>query len=383
MDKDSKKTVKTFALASFLSDMGSDMIFPIWPLFVTTVLNANVAILGLIDGISLAIVSLSQAASGYLSDRIKKRKVFIWLGYMFSSLARLGYAGSTIWQHLVPFRMIDRAGKIRDSPRDAIVADISERSNRGKNFGIIRTMDNLGAVIGIITTLIIFGILGVSYRTLFLIAAVPTFIGSMLVLFAVKERTNHIKLYKGISFKDITPNFRLFMILSTIFALGTFTYSFLIVYANQFGFAAPVVPLLYLLFTAVAFASTFFFGNLADKIGRKYVLFMSFAFWGLSCLSFIFSKQKYGIVLAFALYGLHLGAIEPVQKAFVSELANKKYRASSLGGFQMVTGLVALPASLIAGILWLRIGRFTPFYLSIALTLLASVMLLFVKEDKK
>jgi sugar phosphate permease len=148
------------------------MIYPIWPLFVTTVLQADMTILGFIDGLGDAIVSLSQAASGYVSDRTRKRKVFVWTGYLFGSSSRVGYALSTAWQHVIPFRILDRAGKMRGAPRDAIIADVSTDENRGRNFGLLRTMDNLGAVCGIIVCILFFGLLG--YKNLFLIAAVPS-----------------------------------------------------------------------------------------------------------------------------------------------------------------------------------------------------------------
>jgi len=118
--KETRKTVRTFAFASFLNDLGSDMIYPVWPLFVTSVLGANMAVLGFIDGLGEAIVSISQAASGYVSDRLRRRKIFIWTGYLFGSLSRIGYALSTLWQHLIPFKIMDMAGKIRGAPRDAI-----------------------------------------------------------------------------------------------------------------------------------------------------------------------------------------------------------------------------------------------------------------------
>ena len=120
-----RKTLRTFALASFFNDMGSDMIYPIWPLFLTTVLKANMAALGFIDGLGDALVSISQAVSGYLSDRWRKRKVFIWIGYACGGLSRLGYSISALWQHIIPFRVLDRAGKMRGAPRDAMIADLS------------------------------------------------------------------------------------------------------------------------------------------------------------------------------------------------------------------------------------------------------------------
>jgi MFS family permease len=140
----------TFALASFLNDFGSDMVYPIWPLFVTSILKADMAVLGFIDGLGDAVVSISQAISGYLADRLRRRKIFVWTGYLFGSASRIGYAFSTVWGYLIPFRILDRAGKMRGAPRDAIIADISTDENRGKNFGLLRAMDNLGAVCGII-----------------------------------------------------------------------------------------------------------------------------------------------------------------------------------------------------------------------------------------
>ena len=204
-EKESKRTVRTFAAASFLNDIGSDMIYPIWPLFVVTFLHADMIALGLIDGLGNAIVSIAQAISGYISDRIRRRKVFIWTGYAFGGLSRVGYAFSTAWQQLIPFKILDRAGKMRGSPRDAIIADVSTRENRGRNFGFLRAMDNLGAVVGIILTILLFGILG--YSDLFLLAAIPSFIGVVLVLSLVKERkTEGIRIYKGLSFRQLDKN---------------------------------------------------------------------------------------------------------------------------------------------------------------------------------
>jgi len=379
--KETKKTIRTFALASFLNDLGSDMIYPIWPLFVTSVLGAPMSALGFIDGLGEAIVSISQAVSGYISDKIRKRKIFVWTGYLFGSLSRVGYAISSVWQHLIPFRILDRAGKIRSAPRDAIIADISTKENRGKNFGLLRAMDNLGAVCGIIVCILFFKLLG--YRNLFLLAAIPSVIGASLIFHLIKEKKPaDIKIYKGLSLKDLDKNFKLFLLLSSFFALGSFSYSFLLIYAKEFGFQTAFVPVLYLVFTTVASIFSVPFGKLSDKIGRKQVLMLSYIFWGLVCLSFIFFRSHLAIILAFVLYGLHKGALEPVQKTFVSELSPIKYRASSLGGFQMAVGLCALPASLIAGVLWDKISIFMPFYFSLSLTALSIIMLIFVKENK-
>lgn len=380
-EKKKRKTLQTFAAASFLNDFGSDMIYPIWPLFVTSVLGANMAVLGFIDGLGDAIVSLAKAASGYWSDRIRKRKIFIWTGYLMGSASRIGYALSTVWQHLIPFRILDRAGKIRSAPRDAIIADISTKEDRGRNFGLIRTMDNLGAVCGIIVCLLLYGVLG--YRTLFFIAAVPSLIAVVLILSRIKEkRETEIGIYKGLSLRDLDRNFKLFLLLSSIFALGSFSYSFLIIYAKEFGFKEGWIPVLYLVFTTVASLFSLPFGKLSDQTSRKFVLILSFIFWAAVCLITILIHSRLTIILAFVFYGMHKGAMEPVQKTLVAELSPAAYRASSLGGFQMIIGLCALPASLVAGIMWEKLGIFVPFYFSLGLTVIAGIILLFVKERK-
>jgi len=374
-----KKTIRTFALASFLNDLGSDMIYPVWPLFVTTILRANMAVLGFLDGLGEALVSISQAGSGYISDRIKKRKVFIWTGYLLGALSRLGYAISTIWPHLVPFRVLDRAGKIRSAPRDAIVADFSTKENRGKNFGLLRAMDHLGAVFGILICIVLFSILG--YRVLFALAAIPSVVSAFLVFTLIKERkTGPIKTYKGISLKDLDRNFRLFLVLSSLYALGAFSYSFLLIYAKKFGFRLSFVPVLYLIFTISAFLFSYPSGRLSDKIGRKYVLLISYLFWIAVCLGVISEPNRMMIIFIFILYGAHKGALEPVQRTFVCELAPPEFRASCLGGFQMIIGLCALPASFVAGVLWDTLGFLVPFYLSLILTLVSGIMLLFIKK---
>lgn len=378
--REAKRIVRIFTASSFLNDLGSDMIYPIWPLFVTSVLGANMAILGLIDGLGEAIVSISQALSGYLSDRTKKRKIFIWSGYLFGSVSRVGYAFSSVWQQLIPFRIIDRFGKIRGAPRDAMIADVSTKENRGKNFGLLRAMDNFGAVTGITISILLFGTLG--YRNLFLLASIPSLIGVLLILYFIKEKKQlGTSLFKGLSMKQLDNNFRLFLVLSALFALGTFSYSFLMIFAKEFGFEISSVPVLYLIFTAVTAVSSLPFGKLSDKLGRKHVLMLSFIFWAAVCLTFLLFQNAFAIVVAFVFYGLHLGSLHPVQRTFVSELAPIEYRASTLGGFQMVVGLCALPASLIAGILWENIGLSVPFYFSLALTSLAIILLIFVREQ--
>lgn len=377
--KKNKKTIKVFAVASFLNDMGSDMVFSVWPVFVTGVLGANMTILGFLDGIGDAIVSISQAISGYVSDRMRKRKLFVWLGYSFGALSRIGYALSPAWHYLLPFRMLDRSGKMRSAPRDAMVSEISEGNERGKNFGLLRTMDNLGAVAGVVAAILFLGVLG--YRNLFLLASIPSAIGAILVFFLIKDvRAEKAAIFKGIKLSYFGRNLKLYTLLTALFSLGSFSYSFLLIFAKNHGFNVGLVPVLYLLFTAVAAMFSLPFGRLSDKLGRKKVLYLSFIFWVAVLLLFIVFENYWAIVLAFVFYGLHLAAIDPVQRALVGELAPKELVGSAMGGFKMIVGLCALPSSLIAGIFWDKIGPTAPFYFSLILTLSAAFLLIFVKE---
>jgi len=213
-----------------------------------------------------------------------------------------------------------------------------------------------------------------------LLASIPSLISALLVLLLIKERKTK-GIFKGLALKDLRGNLKLFLFLSAVFALGSFSYSFLLVYAQDLGFETGFVPMLYLLFTAVASVMSLPFGKLADKVGRRSILILSYALFGLMCLGFVYVGSFEGIIGLFILYGLHRAAAEPVQRAFVSELSPPRYRASILGVFQLIVGLCALPASLIAGILWETFEKFAPFVFSLSLTLLAIVLMGFVKES--
>jgi hypothetical protein len=244
--EENKRPIRAFAWASFLNDFGSDMIYPVWPLFVTSVMGANMVMLGLIDGLGEAFVSISKAVSGYISDRIRKRKFFIWSGYILGSISRFGYALAPTWHWLIPLKILDRSGKIRSAPRDALVADISTDQNRGGNFGLMKAMDNLGAVCGIVVCLLLFEHIG--FTNLFLIAALPSLVSAFLIYKYIKEnKVSDKKLFAAFTFKDLDANFKLFLFLNSVFTLGAFSYSFLLIFAGKSGFKATYLPIFYLI----------------------------------------------------------------------------------------------------------------------------------------
>lgn len=365
--KNNKKELWSFGFASFFNDLGSDLIAPIWPLFITTILGANMIVLGFLDGFGIAIVSISNALSGWLSDKIGKRKLFIYLGYLLSGLARVGYYISPTWHYLIPFKAIDRVGKIRGAPRDAFVSEITEKKNRGKWFGLLRSMDALGAVFGTIVAYVL--ITFVSVRNILLIAAVPSTISALIIFLTIKEKKVK-QLHTPIKKIKLDKNLKKFFIISIIFSFATLSYSFLLVFAKQFGFSDSNVILLYFLFNIVYSLFAYQFGKLADKKGRKFVVVLSMIIYSIMTIGFVFANNSFVIVLLFLLFGLFNAAFDPVKRTFVTDLAPKNAKASVIGIYQMVTGLIALPSGLVMGYLW-ELDSILPFITAGILTIIS------------
>lgn len=373
------KSVKTFALASFLHDVGGDAVASLWPVFLTSVIGAPPALIGVIDGLGESMVYISQGVFGYLSDRYRKRKIFVIVGYLCGGLARVGYALSTTTATLLPLRLLDRGGKLRSAPRDAIVAEVSVSGSRGRNFGIIRAFDNLGSVVGVMFSLILFDI--VSIRTIFFLACIPSLFAVLLVAKNTSEKTTHIPKRSRLRWSDFSSNFKRYTFACAVMSLGIFTYTFLLVYAKTVGgFAAATIPALYLVIHLTSGSTSYFFGKFSDKVGRKKVVLFAYLFWIICCALLLISGSKLVLLLALVLFGLHTGALDTVQKTFASELSSKQFLTSSLGAFDFVVGLAALPASIIAGSLWQFTGPSSMFVFSICVSILGLLLLLGVKE---
>lgn len=377
--KKSKKEVLTFGFASFFNDLGSDMVAPVWPLFVTSILGANMAVLGLLDGLGVALVSISNAVSGWLSDKIGRRKIFIYIGYLLSGLSRIGYYLSPSWHYLIPFKAVDRVGKIRGAPRDALISEISEKKKRGEAFGLLRSMDSLGALVGTIITYII--ISTVSVRNILLIAAIPSTISALIIFLIVKERRTK-KLHTPIRLIRLDHNLKVFFLISGLLAFSTLSYSFLLVYAKESGYSDGNVILLYLVFNLIYTIFSYHFGKLADKKGRKFVIIISMILYTLMCAGFVINNSPLWILLLFVLFGLFNASFDPVKRAFVTDLAPKNAKASVVGLYQMLTGLIALPSGFLMGLLW----EFNPLYPFATAGLLTSTSIFlmgFIKERNR
>ncbi|MCD6522294.1 MAG: MFS transporter [Candidatus Diapherotrites archaeon] len=369
-----KKNVFFLGLVSLLNDTSSEIIMPLLPIFLTTVLGADASVVGLIEGVAQATASISKAISGWFSDRIHKRKKFLVVGYSLSALSKTFYGLSVVWPHVLLLRFLDRVGKgVRGAPRDAMISDSTAFRYRGKAYGFHRAMDTLGAVLGPILAILLLPILGM--RMLFIFAAIPAFIGVIIVTLFVKEKIS-TRLRKKIKRITLTNSLKRFFMVLVVFALGNFSFAFLILRAKDVGIATEHVIGIYLLFNIVYALVSMPAGKLSDRIGRKKTLVLGYFTFFFVCIGFALASSWLYILLFFALYGIFKAINEPVYRAFVVDLSKRGTEATSLGVAQMLIGIMAFPSSVIAGLLWTHFGPKTTFLFGAVTAAFAIVLLM-------
>lgn len=375
------KNVWWMGITSLLTDISSQMIFPILPLFLTITLGVNTAIIGLIEGIAESTASILKTFSGYISDKIKKRKNLTALGYGISTLAKPFFALALSWPSVLVARFADRVGKgVRDAPRDALISESMKK--HGTAFGFHRMMDTSGAVIGVVIASILLWRFG-SYRLIFWISLIPAVLAVMAVVLFVKDikfRESKKMTFKHI--KKFSPNYKRFLIVAVVFALGNVSYAFLILRARSVGIAIALIPIIYLVYNLAYVFFAYPFGKLSDKIGKKKLIVIGYLIFALTMILFGVFNDSISIWLLFGLYGLYMAITEGVSKAFISDLTLRERRATALGAYQTFTGLMLLPANLIVGVLWYKISIFSAFTYSAVLGLIAAILLVFIVKEK-
>lgn len=366
--------VLRLGLVSFLTDLSSEMIFAVFAVFFTTVAGASAALLGVIEGLADLSASSLNYLAGWLSDRTGRRKVFALAGYGFSTLAKAILLVSSSITGLALFRVIERLGKgFRGPPRDAWLAAVAGQARRGYAFGVHKALDKAGAVLG---PLLAYGLLwwlgedSGTFKLLFAVALVPAVI-SLVVLARMPDQPGAAHRHENplATWATLSPGFKRYLLSAGIFSLGYFSFGFLLLRAHGVGFAIRDIVLLYALFNVSAVLAAPLAGALSDRIGRRRMIQIGYLLYLLMSLGFAFAATQSQVIALFIVYGVFYAIDEAQSNAFIADLEQER-RASAIGLYKLVTGLLYLPASLIAGALWL-LHPGSAFVLAAALSLAA------------
>lgn len=374
--------VLKLGLVSLLTDLSSEMIFSVFAVFFTTIAGASVALLGLIEGLADLSASSLNYFSGWLSDRTGKRKVFALAGYGFSTLAKIILLVSSSVAGLSIFRVVERLGKgFRGPPRDAWLSTVAGSAKRGYSFGLHKALDKAGAIFG---PLIAYGLLfwlgdaASTYKILFWVAMVPAVL-SILTLSLMKDQPAPERQHENMfeTWKMLSPQFKRYLVPAGIFSLAYFSFGFLLLRAHHVGFTVKDVVLLYALFNIACVIAAPLIGKLGDRMGRARMIIMGYMTYLVMCLGFAFATTHWQVIALFIIYGLFYAIDEAQNKAFIVDIELER-RASAIGMYNFVTGMIYLPASLIAGGLWL-LHPVVPFVAAACLALFAVMAFLILR----
>jgi MFS family permease len=376
-DPKKSKNILLLGLVSLLNDISSEIIQPVLPIFIATLGGGSLAI-GLIGGISDGLPSIFKLFAGCWSDRVGKRKPLVVGGYGLSALAKLLLAFSATWQQVFLLKTLERCGKgIRSAPRDAMISESADESRRGRGFGLHRSMDSAGAVIGSILAYLLWQG-GLDYRSILLVAGGLSVL-TLIPFFRIRESHQSPCSEQGLDLSHLSPYLRKFLAISALFAFGNFSYMFFILRAQSLFSGKEAVAfslLLYVLFNLVYAGLAMPVGIWSDRIGRKNVLTLGYAIFALTALGFSFVSSLAGLVVLFALYGLVFALVDASERAFVSDLSDPRLRGTSLGVYYGLVGVAAIVSSLIAGGLWALYGPQETFVFGAGAAALAALALL-------
>ncbi|HWU37977.1 MAG TPA: MFS transporter [Candidatus Acidoferrum sp.] len=370
--------VKALGMVSFFTDTSTEMIYPLLPLFLTRTLGAGVAFVGLVEGVAESTASLLKLISGWLSDRLRKRKALVVWGYGLSSLTRPLMAMALLPAHVLGIRFLDRIGKgIRTSPRDALIADSTPAETRGAAFGFHRAMDHLGAVAGPLLAFLLLPWVAGDFRAVFWLAGLPAALCMVMVVARVREigphgSTGRLPL---LSLRLFDQKFKSFLFVVTLFTLGNSSDAFLLLRAKQLGVTEVTIPLLWAALHVVKSVSSFGAGGLSDRIGRRGTIAAGWLVYAAVYAGFALARSPTQIWGLFLVYGLYFGLTEGVEKALVADLVPTQTRASAYGVYHTAIGVTALPASLLAGWLWQSFGASIAFGTGASLAVIAAALL--------
>lgn len=391
--KSDVKNVIWLGIVSLLTDISSEMLFPIIPIFLTTVLKANMAVVGFIEGIAEATSAFLKLIAGIAADRWKNNKLLTIIGYGSSTIAKPFLALATMWQHVLAVRVIDRIGKgIRTTPRDALLAGSVKETERGKYFGLHRTMDTVGAVCGVLITtglLFFWGTQEATFRKIFWISVIPAAL-AVIILFLfvhdvkVKKQASKPKTFNLFkAWKRLNKNLKMFYGIMVFFNLASFSYAFFILRAQNVGIAIALIPILYLVYNIFYAITAYPAGKISDYLGRNVVLAVGFILFAITTLGFGFFANEITLWPLFALYGVFIGLTDGVARAVVADLSKEKEAGTAFGVYHMIVGLTMFPANMIGGLLWKYVSPTAPFVYAAVLALLAAVAIFLFHHKEK
>ncbi|HEY4230218.1 MAG TPA: MFS transporter [Thermoanaerobaculia bacterium] len=384
------KGVVLLGWVSFLSDVASDMIYPLLPDFLTRTLRAGPAALGIIEGVAEATASLMKWVSGWWSDRVRRRKPMVVGGYAIAAIARPLVGLATSWAQVLAIRFADRVGKgIRTSPRDALIADMVPPEKRGKAFGLQRAMDNAGAFVGPLIAAALLKFVFDDERPVFLLAAIPGLLAVAVLLFALRESprpraTGAVRAAGAASDSAAAgraagPLPRPFWIVIGIFGLFTLAMStdaFLLLKARDSGIPLWQMPLLWAFFNGIKAVGGVPGGALSDRLGRVWTIVAGWAVYAAAYVGFAFAATPVETWLLFAFYAAFYALTEGAERALVADLVSSDTRGRAFGIFHATVGLAALPASILFGLWWNLWGPRAAFLIGAAIAALATAALL-------
>ena len=351
-------TVRSLGLVSLLTDVSSEMIYPLLPAFLTGSLGAGPAFLGVVEGLAETVAAFVKLASGRLSDRFRRRKPLIVAGYSLSSLVRPLVALAAAPAHVLIVRLLDRVGKgVRGAPRDALLAEVTAAAERGRAFGFQRAMDHAGAAVGPVLAA---GVLLVTdeLRVVFALAAIPGAFAVLALVRGVREAPRACGSTRVTTARalPLEPALLRYLAVLALFTLGNSSDAFLLLRAQQAGVPLALVPLLWALHHLVKAGTSTWGGALSDRVGRRPTILFGWGLYALTYAGFAIAHAPLAVVGLFVVYGLFHATTEGAERALVADLAGAASRGRAFGLFHAVTGAVLLPASLLTGLLWQRFG---------------------------
>jgi MFS family permease len=388
------KNVVYMGLVSFFTDFSTEMVMSVLPLYIIKDLDLSRTILGAIEGSGEFVNYIFRIPSGYISDKIGKRKILVIIGYAISTISKPFFIFVTTFGDTIIVRIADRIGKgIRTAPRDALIADSVDESSSGKAFGIHRTLDQIGAIIGPFFAFLILELFGGNIQYIFLLSIIPGIASLFILIYYVKDKlanydnkviANKITFFSNL--KNLFIENKIFVylvIILGIFSLGAFNYSFVLLKSVDLGVEQNFVPIIYSIINITHTAIGIPAGILSDRIRKEKVLIIGFLLFVISTLLMYFS-EKNNIVYIISIpliYGLYVGISETVQRALVSKYVSEHNRGTAFGFYGLIIGICLLIGNITFGFLWDNYDISIAVFYSLTLSILVIIILLsFIKK---